>query len=73
MLLVSKILEYNFEYERYFQNVRKTYSEISNIRLYWKICIRNEKGKKSIIVKIDYFILFYFINCNSKRHNSCCL
>ena len=35
MLLVSKILEYNFE--RYFQNVRKTYSEISNIRLYWKI------------------------------------
>ena len=34
MLLVSKILEYNFEYERYFQNVRKAYSEISNIRLY---------------------------------------
>ena len=41
MLLVSKILEYNFEYEIYFQNVRKAYkllySEISNIRLYWKM------------------------------------
>ena len=37
MLLVSKILEYDFEYERYFQNIRKTYSEISNIGLYWKI------------------------------------
>ena len=33
MLLVSKILEYEFEYDRFFQNVRKTYSEISNIRL----------------------------------------
>ena len=73
MLLVSKILEYNFEYERYFQNVRKTYSEISNIRLYWKIWIQNEKGKKSIIVKIYYFILFYFLNCNGKLHNSRCL
>ena len=26
----------DFEYERYFQNVRKSYSEISNIRVYWK-------------------------------------
>ena len=31
MLLVSKILEYDFEYERYVQNVKKTFSEISNI------------------------------------------
>ena len=61
MLLVSKILEYDFEYERYVQNVKKTYSEISNIWLYWKIWMRNEKGKKSIIIKIDYFISFYFI------------
>ena len=59
MLLVPKILEYDFEYERHFQNVRKTYSEISNIWLYWKIWIQNEKGKKGIIVKIDYFVLFY--------------
>ena len=35
--------------------------------------MQNKKGKKGIIVKIDYFILFYFINCNSKRHNSRCL
>ena len=26
----------DFEYERYFQNVRKSYSEISNIQVYWK-------------------------------------
>ena len=53
---VSKILEYDFEYERYFQNARKIYSEISNIWLYWKNWIQNEKGKKSIIIKIDYLI-----------------
>ena len=60
MLLVSKTVKYDFEFERYFQNVRKTYSEISNIQLYWKFEYKKGKESKyhSIIVKnIFYFIL----------------
>ena len=37
----------DFEYERYFQNVTKTYSEISNIRAYWKILVMKE------VMKVD--------------------
>ena len=46
MLLVSKTVKYDFEFERYFQNVRKTYSEISNIQLYWKFEYEKEKESK---------------------------
>ena len=34
MLLVSKILEYNFEYERYFKNVRKLIKLIQRYQIF---------------------------------------